>query len=81
MAFKGYFRCHGLDLFGHIEIPIIQSLNPKQILFASILVDKTGLDNLSSLVKDCFVVDDSDTLDERLYMYLGVEDSGDRLYG
>lgn len=60
---------------------LIYQYNPKQILCASILSTQTGCDHLSDLISILVTASVSDTLDEHFYVYPGVGDSGDRLYG
>lgn len=60
---------------------LLWKYNPKQILCASVLATETGLNKLSPYVSKVFYADSSDTLDERMYIYPGVGDSGDRLFG
>lgn len=63
------------------SVDLIMDGSPKQIFSCSILSTQVGVSHLSSCVTANFTVDCSDTLDERLYIYPGVGDSGDRLYG
>ncbi len=60
---------------------IIAQYNPSQILCASVLSTQLGFDKLSDLISVVVTASVSDTLDERFYIYPGVGDSGDRLYG
>ena len=62
-------------------VELVKEKEPKQILCASILATKIGIRNLSPLITASFAVDNSDILDEKLYVYPGVGDSGDRLFG
>lgn len=60
---------------------IIKAYNPKQILCATVLSTQTGLDNLTDDISVILTAGISDKLDSNLYVYPGVGDSGDRLYG
>ena len=60
---------------------LIYEYSPKQILCASILSTQTGFDHLSDLISVVVTASVSDVLDEHSYVYPGVGDSGDRLYG
>ena len=60
---------------------LIAQYNPKQILCASILSTQAGVEQLSDLISVLATASISDTLDEKKYVYPGVGDSGDRLYG
>lgn len=60
---------------------LVNQYNPKQILCASILSTQKGFDQLSALISAVVTTSVSDTLDEHAYIYPGVGDSGDRLYG
>lgn len=54
---------------------------PKQILCASILSTEYGIEHLSNKVSAFVTSGVEDSLNEKLYVYPGVGDSGDRLYG
>lgn len=60
---------------------LIHPYNPKQILCASILSTQVGIKNLSEIISVLVTTSVSDTLDEHAYIYPGVGDSGDRLFG
>lgn len=60
---------------------LIKQNNPKQILCASILATSFGFEQLSDSIHAVVTASVSDTLDEYAYIYPGVGDSGDRLYG
>ena len=60
---------------------LLEQYSPKTIICASIIATKTGLNNLSKKIEYAFFVDNSDSLDENLYVFPGVGDSGDRLFG
>lgn len=62
-------------------VDILKNKNVLQIFCASILATQCGIDNISSELDALFFVDSSDTLDEKLYIFPGVGDSGDRLFG
>ena len=62
-------------------VEIIKEYAPKQIMCASILSTPVGVQNLSKNVSVLVTASESDSLDERAYIYPGVGDSGDRLYG
>lgn len=62
-------------------VELIQRNFPRQILCASILSTQVGMDNISDSISTVVTASVSDTLDERAYIYPGVGDSGDRLYG
>lgn len=62
-------------------VETISTYNPKQIIVASILATELGIESVSDKVSTIATVDTTDTLDENLYIYPGVGDSGDRLYG
>ena len=55
--------------------------NPKQILCASILAIPNGVERLSDCISAVFSSGFTDKLDDNLYVFPGVGDSGDRLYG
>lgn len=65
----------------NLAVDIVKQYKPKQILCASILATPVGLKNLSRDVEAVAVADVSDSLDGNMYVYPGVGDSGDRLYG
>lgn len=58
-----------------------KAYKPKQILCASILAVPKGIANLKNYVDIVFATGMTDRLDDNLYVYPGVGDSGDRLYG
>lgn len=60
---------------------LIHRNHPRQILCASILSTQVGIVNISDLISAVVTASVSDTLDKRAYIYPGVGDSGDRLYG
>lgn len=60
---------------------LVSVYEPKQIIVASILATELGINSLSDKVAMITVVDTTDILDENMYIYPGVGDSGDRLYG
>lgn len=60
---------------------LLERENVKRIISASILATKYGLNNLSTKIDAAFFIDSSDELDEKKYVFPGVGDSGDRLYG
>jgi uracil phosphoribosyltransferase len=60
---------------------LIEQYHPKQILCASILSTQTGIKNISDSIAYVVTASISDGLDENAYIYPGVGDSGDRLYG
>lgn len=60
---------------------LLKPYEPKQILCASILAIPSGIDRLSDQIKAVFTVGVTDKLDDHSYVYPGVGDSGDRLYG
>lgn len=60
---------------------LLEKYNPKQILCASILAIPSGVENLSKDIRTVFTAGITDKLDDHLYVYPGVGDSGDRLYG
>lgn len=60
---------------------LLRPYKPKQILCASILAIPDGIANLSDDIKTVFATGVTDKLDDNLYVYPGVGDSGDRLYG
>lgn len=62
-------------------VNVISTYNPKQIIVASILATEFGIKNISDKVSIIAAIDTTDTLDENMYVYPGVGDSGDRLYG
>lgn len=62
-------------------VGLISEYHPKQILCASILSTQVGMENLSELISVSVSVSLTDELDSHAYIYPGVGDSGDRLYG
>lgn len=62
-------------------VDVVSSYNPNKIIVASILTTEYGLNNVSEKVSLVVAIDTTDTLDEKMYIYPGVGDSGDRLYG
>lgn len=60
---------------------IVIQYEPRQILLASVFSTLTGYEHLSELISVMVTASDSDTLDDHFYLYPGVGDSGDRLYG
>ena len=60
---------------------IIRQSNAKRIITASILATRFGLNSLTQNIEAAFFIDSSDVLDEKKYIYPGVGDSGDRLFG
>lgn len=60
---------------------IVKQYQPKRILCAAILAIPTGMNNLSRKLDAVLTAGVSDKLDSNLYVYPGVGDSGDRLYG
>lgn len=55
--------------------------NPRQIICVSVLSTPIGINNLSDNFSVLVTASVSDGLDNRAYIYPGVGDSGDRLYG
>lgn len=62
-------------------VELIMKYEPKQIICASILSTPLGISNLSDKITALITASERDGLDERAYIYPGVGDSGDRLYG
>lgn len=62
-------------------VDVVLPYNPKQVIVASILATEYGINNISEKVIALVAIETSDTLNEKLYIYPGVGDSGDRLYG
>lgn len=60
---------------------LLRPYMPRQILCASILAIPNGIANLSNNIDAVFATGITDKLDDKLYVYPGVGDSGDRLYG
>lgn len=60
---------------------LLRGYKPKQILCASILAIPEGVQSLASEISAVFTAGITDRLDDNLYVYPGVGDSGDRLYG
>lgn len=60
---------------------LIARCRPQKILCASILAIPQGVEKLSENVSAVFAAGFTDKLDDNLYVYPGVGDSGDRLYG
>lgn len=60
---------------------ILRPYKPKQTICASILAIPSGVANLSDDIKAVYAAGITDRLDDNLYVYPGVGDSGDRLYG
>lgn len=60
---------------------LAMNYKPKQILCASILSTPLGISNLSEDITALVTASEADGLDDRAYIYPGVGDSGDRLYG
>lgn len=60
---------------------LVHTYQPKQILCASILSTQRGMSLLSEKITAVVTASLSDGLDEHAYIYPGVGDSGDRLYG
>lgn len=60
---------------------ILRPYKPKQTICASILAIPSGITNLSDDIKAVYAAGITDRLDDNLYVYPGVGDSGDRLYG
>ena len=65
----------------NISCNLLEKCKPKQIICASILSTKKGLHNLNTDISVVLTAGVSDKLDSNLYVYPGVGDSGDRLYG
>lgn len=62
-------------------VELITKYEPKQMICASILSTPLGISNLSDKITALITASERDGLDERAYIYPGVGDSGDRLYG
>lgn len=62
-------------------VELLEKENVKQIICASVLATQEGLNNLSPKIESVFFIDSSDELDINKYIFPGVGDSGDRLYG
>ena len=60
---------------------LFRAHKPKQIICASILAIPQGIQKLSDEISAVFTTGITDKLDNNLYVYPGVGDSGDRLYG
>lgn len=60
---------------------LFRAYKPKQIFCASILAIPQGIQKLSDDISAVFTTGITDKLDDNLYVYPGVGDSGDRLYG
>ena len=60
---------------------LLKPYKPKQILCASILAIPGGVANLSDDINTVVAAGITDKLDDNLYVFPGVGDSGDRLYG
>lgn len=60
---------------------MLMNYKPKQIICASVLSTQIGINNLSNIFTALVTASESDELDDRAYIYPGVGDSGDRLYG
>lgn len=65
----------------NLSSEIVKQYHPRQILCASILATPFGLENLSPDIDGAVIAEVSDKLDGNLYVYPGVGDSGDRLFG
>ena len=63
------------------SVELLEVYSPKRIICASIIATPIGLEKLSPKIEYAFFVDNSDSLDENLYVFPGVGDSGDRLFG
>ena len=62
-------------------IDCIQVYRPKQIISVSVFATKFGIENVSHNVTAIISTDITDGLSECNYVYPGVGDAGDRLYG
>ena len=60
-------------------IELLKERNAHRVIIATILSVKKGIDSLPNY--EIFTIDSNDTLDENYYIYPGVGDSGDRLFG
>ncbi len=60
---------------------LLKPYKTKRVFCASILSIPYGLGKLSSEIDSVFTIGVSDSLNDSLYVYPGVGDSGDRLYG
>ena len=60
---------------------LLSQYNPRQIMCASILSTAKGVEQLTDSVSVLVTASVSDSLDKNNYVYPGVGDSGDRLYG
>lgn len=65
----------------NLSSEVVKRYHPRQILCASILATPFGLDHLSRDIDGAVTAEVSDKLDGNLYVYPGVGDSGDRLFG
>lgn len=65
----------------NLACEILKKYSPKKILCASILSVPYAVKNLSKDISALITAGLSDHLDSHLYVYPGVGDSGDRLYG
>ncbi len=65
----------------NLSADLIWRQRPKQILSVSILAVPDGISNLSGKISRVFTAGTTDRLDNNQYIYPGVGDSGDRLYG
>lgn len=60
---------------------VVREYRPRQILCSTILAIPSGIEALSDDIDAVFTAGCTDVLDENSYVYPGVGDSGDRLYG
>jgi uracil phosphoribosyltransferase len=65
----------------NLAADLIWKQNPRQIFSVSILAVQDGIGRLSQKINRMFTVGMTDRLDSNQYIYPGVGDSGDRLYG
>lgn len=62
-------------------IDCIRGYKPKQIISISVFATKFGIQNILQNVTEIVSTDITDELDKNNYIYPGVGDAGDRLYG
>lgn len=62
-------------------VDLLNGESVRRIWVASIISTQFGIECLSPQIERLFTVDTSDGLDEQLYVFPGVGDSGDRLFG
>lgn len=60
---------------------VIMEYRPKQIICVSVLSTPLGINNLADDFSALVTASETDGLDDRAYIFPGVGDSGDRLYG